>query len=311
MNRNTPDSARNLPGLSAGAGAFLFWGLLPCYWKALKSVPAPEILCHRMFWSLVFVGVLITVWRRWGEVWDVLRFRRNLLYFLGTSCLLAVNWLTYIWGVNSGFVLDASMGYYINPLVNVLLGFVFFKDRLRRFQVLAILLATAGVLNLVLNYGRFPWIALVLAFTFGFYGLIRKLVRVESLPGLFVESLFMSVPALAFLAWLQFSGSAALGGGSTGIDALLIGAGAVTAIPLLLFAFCARRLRLVEVGILQYLAPTCMFLLGVFAFGEPFTTAHLITFSCIWSGIGIYTLESIWYARKIPNNKFLSGKELK
>ena len=292
------EQRRDVPGLFAGAGAFLLWGLFPCYWKALKSVPAPEILCHRMVWSLVFVGLVISVWRRWGEVLSALRSGRNLLFFAGSSSLLAVNWLTYIWGVNAGFVLDASMGYYINPLVNVLLGFIFFKDRLRRFQVVAILLAAAGVTNLVLNYGRFPWIALTLAFSFGLYGLIRKLVRVESLPGLFVESLIMSCPALLFLSWVHASGHGALGGGSLNIDALLAGAGAVTAMPLLLFAFCARRLRLVEVGVLQYLAPTCMFLLGVFAFGEPFTTAHLITFACIWTGIAIYTLESIWYLRK-------------
>jgi chloramphenicol-sensitive protein RarD len=299
-NKYTPPKGRNLPGLFAGGGAFLFWGLLPCYWKALKVVPAPEILCHRMFWSLVFVGAVITLWRRWPEVRAALFSRKNALFFLGSSSLLAVNWLTYIWGVNAGFVLDASMGYYINPLVNVLLGFIFFKDRLRRFQVVAILLAAAGVANLVINYGRFPWIALTLAFSFGLYGLIRKLVRVESLPGLFVESLFMSIPALFFLGWLQTTGQAALGGGHPEIDILLVGAGAVTAIPLLMFAFCARRLRLVEVGILQYLAPTCMFLLGVFAFGELFTTAHLITFSCIWTGIAIYTGESVFYLRRHP-----------
>ena len=292
------DTGRNVPGLAAGAGAFLLWGLFPCYWKALKSVPAPEILCHRMVWSLVFVGLVITVWGRWGEVGRAVRSRRNLLFFLASSTLLGINWLTYIWGVNAGFVLDASMGYYINPLVNVLLGFIFFKDRLRRFQIVAIILAAVGVANLVVNYGRFPWIALTLAFSFGLYGLMRKLVRVESLPGLFVESMLMSLPATAYLIWVHSSGNGALGGGSLRIDLLLGGAGAVTAMPLLLFAFCARRLRLVEVGVLQYLAPTCMFLLGVFAFGEPFTPAHLITFACIWTGIAIYTLESIWYLHK-------------
>jgi chloramphenicol-sensitive protein RarD len=251
-----------------------------------------------MVWSLVFVGLVITVWGRWGEVGRAVRSRRNLLFFLASSTLLGINWLTYIWGVNAGFVLDASMGYYINPLVNVLLGFIFFKDRLRRFQIVAIILAAAGVANLVVNYGRFPWIALTLAFSFGLYGLMRKLVRVESLPGLFVESMLMSLPATAYLIWVHSSGNGALGGGSLRIDLLLGGAGAVTAMPLLLFAFCARRLRLVEVGVLQYLAPTCMFLLGVFAFGEPFTPAHLITFACIWTGIAIYTLESIWYLHK-------------
>lgn len=299
-------SGLSLPGLFAGGGAFLVWGILPCYWKTLQGVSAVEILCHRMFWSFVFAGVVLTVWGRWGEVFQALRRGQNILFFLGTSCLLAVNWLTYIWGVNAGFVLDASMGYYINPLVNVLLGFVFFRDRLRRFQVAAILLAAVGVLNLVFSYGRFPWIALTLAFSFGLYGLIRKLVRVESLPGLCVEAMFMSVPALSFLVWLHISGQGAFGAGDGHIDFLLAGAGAVTAVPLLLFAFCARRLRLVEVGILQYLAPTCMFLLGVFAFGEPFTSAHMITFICIWTGIVIYTVESLLFTRryvKVPESR--------
>lgn len=285
-------------GLFAGAGAFFIWGILPCYWKALKSVPAAEILCHRMFWSLVFVAIVLTMWRRWKEVFAALTSRKNILFFMCSSSLLAVNWLTYIWGVNAGFVLEASMGYYINPLVNVLLGFIFFQDRLRRFQILAIILAVAGVANLVINYGRFPWIALTLAFSFGLYGLIRKLVRVESLPGLCAESFFMSVPALVFLIWRHLSGAGALGAGAFEVDALLIGAGAVTAVPLLLFAFCARRLRLVEVGILQYLAPTCMFLLGVFIFGEPFTLVHLITFVCIWTGIAIYSIETVCYMRR-------------
>jgi chloramphenicol-sensitive protein RarD len=283
-------------GLAAGLAAFLTWGLLPFYWKALADVTAREILCHRMVWSFVFVGLILTLQGRWRELVGSIS-RQNLLYFSGTSLLLSVNWLTYIWGVNAGYVLEASMGYYINPLVNVLLGFIFFRDRLRPMQLAAIGLAAAGVLNLVINYGRFPWIALTLAFTFGFYGLIRKVVRVESLPGLFYETTIMSGPALAYLLFLNSSGELRFLELSPGTDLLLAGAGVATSFPLLMFAFSARRLRLVEVGIMQYLAPTCMFVLGAFVFQEPFTPVHLLSFLLIWSGVAVYVLELVWHFR--------------
>jgi len=192
------------------------------------------------------------------------------------------------------------MGYYINPLVNVLLGFIFFRDRLRRGQTAAILLAAAGVLYLVHGYGHIPWISLILAFSFGLYGLIRKVVTLQPLPGLVLESACMGLPASLYLLARSREGAGAFGSLGPEVDALLIGAGAATAVPLLLFAFGARRLRLVEVGIMQYIAPTCMFLLGVFAFNEPFTPAHLISFLCIWTGVFIYTAEGLWFHRFAP-----------
>lgn len=290
-----------MAGLCAGIGAFGLWGLLPAYWKALQRVPAPEIFCHRVLWCLVFVGVVLALKTRISELavsW------RSLGMLCLSGGLLCINWLTYIWGVNAGYVLDASMGYYINPLVNVLLGCLFFKDRLRPLQVLAILLAAAGVAYLVFSFGRLPWIALTLALTFGFYGLIRKKVRVESLPGLGIEMALLSLPALGFLLGRHGQGEGALGTMGLEVDLLLVGAGAVTAVPLLLFAFCARRLRLVEVGILQYLAPTGMFLLGVFAYHEPFNVSRFLSFLLIWSGIAIYVTESVWfYRRSLPDAK--------
>jgi chloramphenicol-sensitive protein RarD len=295
MNKST------LAGLLAGIGAFGLWGLLPAYWKALHQVPAPEIFCHRVLWCLVFVLLVLALQKRLSEL-TVSRTSLGLLGISGT--LLCINWLTYIWGVNAGYVLDASMGYYINPLVNVLLGCIFFRDRLRPLQVLAILLAAVGVGYMVYSFGRFPWIALTLALTFGFYGLIRKKIAVESLPGLSIEMSVLCLPVLGYLAFRHGQGLGALGTINAQVDLLLIGAGAVTAVPLLLFAFCARRLRLVEVGILQYLAPTGMFLLGVFAYREPFNISRLLSFIFIWTGIAVYILESVWhYRQSMPKSR--------
>ncbi|MCF8038108.1 MAG: EamA family transporter RarD [Desulfohalobiaceae bacterium] len=288
---------KNTSGLLAGILAFLLWGILPLYWKGLHQLPAATILGHRIFWSFVFMVLVISLSGRWGEVRDVFRAKKGFWLLCLSGLLLAINWLTYIWGVNAGYVLQASMGYYINPLVNVLLGFLFFQDKLRSLQILAITLAAVGVGYLVFNYGQIPWIALTLAFTFGFYGLIRKKVAVEPLPGLLVEMMILSCPALIYLLISGFQDGTPLKSYAVWVWVLLFGSGIITALPLLLFTFCARRLRLVEVGILQYLAPTCMFLLGVFAFHEPFPVHRLIAFLFIWSGVLFYVLESFFYLR--------------
>lgn len=290
---------KNAPGLLAGILAFLFWGILPLYWKGLHQLPAGTILGHRILWSFVFMMIAISLSRRWGEVIDVFRAKKGFWLLCLSGLLIAVNWLTYIWGVNAGYVLQASMGYYINPLVNVLLGFVFFRDKLRNLQILAIILAAIGVGYLVFNYGQIPWIALTLAFTFGFYGLIRKKVAVEPIPGLLVEMMILSGPALIYVLITGFQEGIPLKSYAGWVWFLLLGSGIITALPLLLFTFCARRLRLVEVGILQYLAPTCMFLLGVFAFHEPFPVHRLIAFLFIWSGVLFYVLESFFYLRSL------------
>ena len=284
-------------GLLSGILAFLLWGILPLYWKALGLLPANMILCHRIIWSCALMLVVVSISGRWGEVKLIFSNPKRLWLLCLSGALLSLNWVTFIWGVNAGYVLEASMGYYINPLVNVLLGFVFFRDRLRVLQILAIGMAAIGVGYLIVNYGRVPWIALTLALSFGFYGLIRKKVAVQPMPGLLLEMMILSLPALGFLLIREGSGAA-----PETVEiwtwALLLGSGAITALPLLLFTFCARNLRLVEVGILQYLAPTCMFLLGVFAFQEPFSVQRLIAFLFIWAGVIFYVLEAVFFLRK-------------
>ena len=286
-----------LSGLVAGISAFLLWGILPLYWKGLAVLPSGLILCHRIVWSCVLMLGIISLGGRWQEVRKIVADARSFGLLCLSGGLLALNWLTYIWGVNAGFVLEASMGYYINPLVNVLFGFLFFRDRLRVLQILAICLAATGVGYVIVSYGRIPWIALTLAFTFGFYGLIRKKVKAEPMPGLLLEMMILGLPALGVLL-LQGGSGMSPGQGRVWIWILLLGSGVITTLPLLLFTFCARSLRLVEVGILQYLAPTCMFLLGVFVFQEPFSGHRLIAFVFIWSGVIFYVLEAVFFLKK-------------
>lgn len=278
-------------GILTGMTAFLCWGLLPIYWKTLLGIPAPEILCHRIVWSLAFIALVLFFSGRLGELRHALASRRTIGILCLTSLLVSTNWGVYIWAVNSGHVLQASLGYYINPLVNVLLGCLFLGERPRPLQAVAIALATIGVSIMVVSLGQLPWVALVLAFSFGLYGLARKIAQVESLPGLLFETMALGVPATVWLVWLAWTGQGALGNIAPTTDLLLIGAGVVTAVPLAAFAHAARRLTLATVGVLQYIAPTCMFLLGVFVYGEEFTTTHLTTFLFIWAGVAVYTSE--------------------
>ena len=293
-----PPVATSKAGLAAAFGAFLSWGLLPLYWKALHVVPPLEVLCHRIAWSMLFAGVAVVATGRMGEVRTALADGRSRQLLCVSSLLVAGNWFVFIWAVHNGHVVESSLGYYINPLVNVLLGCVFLGDRLRRVQWVAIGLAVAGVAVQVAAHGRVPWIALTLAVSFGFYGLVRKVMPVESLTGLFVETSALGLPAGAYLLYLGLHGSGALFQHGAGVDALLLCAGVVTSLPLLGFTFGARRLRLVTVGILQYISPTCMFLLGVFVYHETFTEAHLVTFLCIWAGVLVYLLENITHFRR-------------
>lgn len=280
-------------GVLLAAGAYLAWGLLPIYWKALQSVPAVEILGHRMAWSLVVVAGLLALRQRWAWIRPVLGDPRTLLTFTLSALLLSCNWLLYIWAVNAGFVVETSLGYFINPLVNVVLGMLFLGERLRPAQALAVLIASAGVLYLALDHGRLPWIALGLAFSFGVYALLRKTARLGSLEGLALETGILFLPALVFLLYREVSGVGNFGHTSPGISILLAGAGAATALPLLLFASGARRIPLTVVGILQYIAPTLQFLLGVFVYGETLTTARLIGFACVWLALVIFAGEGI------------------
>jgi chloramphenicol-sensitive protein RarD len=280
-------------GILAATSSFLCWGLLPIYWKSLSEVPALEIICHRMVWSLACTGILLLAQGRLGETRLALGTLRNVLLLACSSSLIAVNWFLYIWAVNAGHVLEASLGYYLNPLVNVMLGMAVFGDRLNRTQAIAVGLAAAGVAVQVAAAGRLPWIALTLAVTFGLYGMVRKLMALESLPGLFVETLILSLPAGGYLIWLMAHGSGSLGHLGLTTDLLLAGAGIVTTLPLLTFGFGARRITMTTLGVLQYLSPTGMFLLGVLAYAEPFGAGRAVTFCLIWAGVALYTADGV------------------
>ncbi len=284
---------QSVAGVSYAAGAFLIWGFSPIYWKAMQAVPAFEIVSHRVVWSFLFLAVLIGLQGRWTEFRSALGSGRTLFLLAVTTLLVSANWVLYIWAVNAGYILQASLGYYINPLVNVLLGMVFLRERLRPPQVLAVALACTAVVIRGVSFGQFPWIALTLGFTFGLYGLIRKTAPVGSLVGLTLETLLLAPISLAILAYLELQGSAALLHVSGWLDALLIGTGVFTAVPLLFFNLGARRINLSTLGLMQYLAPSGMFLLAVFAYGEPFTAMQGWTFGLIWTGLAIYSIDSL------------------
>ncbi len=286
-------------GVVYAAGAYILWGLLPLYWKALDSVPAGQILAHRIVWSLVFVGLILTARHNWAWFGQAVRRPRVLLTFVLSGTLLAVNWFTYIWGVNAGFVVETSLGYFINPLVNVLLGYLILHERLRLAQWLALAAALAGVLYLTFSYGAFPWIAMTLAFSFGIYGFIRKTATLNSAEGLFLETVVLFLPALGFLVLQEIRGVGALAHSSAATNLLLIGAGIVTSVPLLLFAAGARRITLTTLGLLQYMAPTLQFLIGVLIYHEEFGIDRVIGFGLIWLALILYTAESVIHRRRL------------
>ena len=272
--------------------AFLSWGILPVYWKLLDNVSSFEILSHRMVWSTVFLLVLIAVQRRLGEFRDLLESRKQIWLLLVTATLLGVNWFVYIYGVNTNRIVETSLGYFINPLLNVLMGILFLKERLEFWRGLAVVLASLGVLNYLWNFGSLPWIALSLAFTFSFYGLLRKVIPVKPLIGLFIETLLLAPLATIFILIWKVEGSGNFGG-DWRIAILLIGAGIVTSLPLLWFTNATKRLRYSTVGFIQYLTPSIQLIIGVYLYQEPFTTTHSITFGLIWSGLMIYSIKSL------------------
>lgn len=278
-------------GVLLAGGAFIIWGLTPVYWKLIRHVAAPEILAHRIVWGFVFVAIWMTVRGRWPELRSAVKSPRTLAALFASTVFIALNWGIFVWAVNTNQVLATSLGYYINPLVNVLLGLVVLGERLNRRQGFAVLLAVAAVVILTFQVGKIPWISLVLAFSFGFYGLLRKTVRADAVVGLTFETAALTPVALAFLAWQEAQGSAALGHQGLGIDALLVCAGAVTVIPLIMFTLGLRRIPLSTAGLLQYIAPTCTFLLAVFFYGESFSTAHAVSFALIWTALTIYTYD--------------------
>lgn len=281
----------SLAGVCYGLAAFLFWGVAPIYFKLVAHVAPSEILAHRIVWSAVFLVLLIGLLRRWHGVIAALTSWRLFLPLLLSAAILSANWFTYIVAVNSDQILQASLGYYINPLVNVLLGMLFLKERLRPAQIAAVALAAIGVAVMVGAAGQIPWIALFLGFSFGFYGLIRKLVPVDAISGLSVEAVALTPFALGYIFWLGNAGS--FGAIDLRTDLLLVAAGLVTLLPLLWFNAAAKRLKLSTVGILQYVAPTGQFLLAVLLFGETFTPVHMVTFACIWAGLALYTADAL------------------
>lgn len=287
--------------------AYALWGFLPIYWKAVQKVPASEILCHRIVWSFVFV-VLLLIWKKhWGWLQQARKNPVTLITFLGTSCIMGLNWFIYVWAVNAGHIVDTSLGYFINPLINVLLGVLFLKERLRPWQWIAIGIAASGVTYLTLSYGSFPWIALSLAITFGFYGLLSKTAPLGALAGLSLETTFLFLPALVYLLYLEWMGTASFGHTGTMTSTLLAFAGVVTALPLLWFAYGAKRVTLTTLGFLQYITPTLQLLLGVLVYGEAFTKTQMVGFSAIWMALSIYSLEGIIERRRKSNSALRAG----
>jgi len=278
-------------GLLAGVGAYTLWGVFPAYLKLLYDVSALEILAHRIVWSVPFGALLISLRSQWREVKTAFMTWRVLI-LLGVSAIaISGNWLIYVWAVINDRILEASLGYYINPLMYVAAGVFVLGEHLRPAQIIAVVLATAGVLVLTFGAGVFPWVSLTLAVLFTLYGYLRKTIPVGAMPGLFVETTLLSPIALAYLFWLMSSGAAVFLAHSVGMNTLLILAGPVTVVPLVLFALSARRLKLSTVGFLQYIGPTIQFALGIY-YGEPFTTAHAICFGLIWTALAIFSIDA-------------------
>ncbi|WP_188207767.1 EamA family transporter RarD [Alkalibacillus aidingensis] len=288
-------------GILYAAFAYILWGFLPLYWKIVEHVPPWEILAHRMLWSLVFMIFFILVIRRWHlflkECRLIFTDWKTAVGISLAAIVISINWVTYIWAVNSDRVLDASLGYYINPLISILFGLIFLKERFSKLQWVAITFALTGVLYMTYHFGEVPWAAIILAMSFAIYGLLKKVVQLNAIFGLAIETLIITPLALIYIIHLEWIQVGALSLSWTGL--LLVGTGVVTAVPLLLFAQGAKRIPLSLVGFLQYFAPTIMLLLGVFLFEEPFTTVHAITFTLIWIGLILYSYERVKVSQKV------------
>ncbi|QFI56145.1 EamA family transporter RarD [Aeromonas simiae] len=285
-------------GVIFALSAYFIWGLAPIYFKLISQVPAGEILTHRVIWSCVLLLALVLLKRQWHKVREVLRQPRQLALLTLTSTLVGGNWLLFIWAINNDHMLDASLGYYINPLFNVLLGLLFLGERLRRLQWWAVTLAALGVAIQLVAFGSLPWIALTLAATFAFYGLIRKKLGLDALTGLLLETLILLPPAALYLWGVADSPTSHLGANPVSLNLLLIAAGLITTVPLLCFTAAANSLKLSTLGFFQYIGPSLMFLLAVGLYGEPLQADKLVTFACIWSALVLFSLDGLRTSRK-------------
>lgn len=293
-----PTHAETRTGLLAAIGAFALWGFLPLYFKLLGETSAMVILAHRILWSVPTALLLVAAAGRWGELTGLVRQRKVLFALLGSGLAIAFNWLIYIWAVTNDRVLEGSLGYFINPLITFLFAALFFGERFRPVQLLALGIAGAGVLNQTLVVGQFPWISISLALAFAVYGAIRKRTPVDSRVGFAMETLWLAPAAALYLMFFLPPGVAAWGDGGAGLLLLLVLAGPVTAAPLILFAMGARRLRLSTIALLQYIAPSLQFMIGL-ALGEPFTPAHAATFGLIWLGVAVFTFSASRAERRV------------
>jgi len=290
-------SSRVSPGATAATLAFLLWGGVPLYWKQLQSVPAFELIAHRICWSILFLLAIMALRGTLRELRPAFMHARIFWWTLAASLLLATNWTIYVWAVNAGHVIETSLGYFLTPLFNVMLGYWLLHERLRRLQWVSIGCAATGVLLLLFHAGSVPWIAISLAVTWGLYGVLKKQSQLGPIAGLSFETLLLLPFAAACVIWLVQAGDGALGHVSPRLHVYILGVGIITSVPLLLFAYGAQRIRLVTLGLLQYIAPTVQFLLGLYVFHEPFDATRLQACLFIWFGLVIYTADSVWAQR--------------
>ncbi|WP_273124812.1 EamA family transporter RarD [Bacillus weihaiensis] len=290
-------------GILYTAASYFLWGILPLYWKLIGDVASEEILAHRIFWSFIFMIVILTTTREILNIrvvtTELLKKPKLLLMLIISSVLISINWFVYIWAVNHNQMIEASLGYYINPLISVLLGLVFFKEKINLLQKISFIVAALGVIYMTIRYGEIPLIAITLAVSFGLYGLTKKITKLSSAMGLMLETLMVTPIAIFYLVYLGQTGNMEFMNFNLETNLLLIGAGAATAIPLLLFATGAQKIPLYMVGILQYIAPTITLMIGIVIYSEPFTTTEVVTFSCIWSALFLFTMSHSKLYKKI------------
>lgn len=305
MNKNETKMGVIHAGIS-----YILWGLLPIYWKLLGDVNAKEILANRVFWSFIFMTVILLLTKKWSlfllTIKGFAQSKKQMYALILASLLISVNWFVYIWAVNSGHMIDASLGYYINPLVSIILGMLVLKEKLTVYQYVSFVLAAIGVLIISISHGQFPWIAIILALSFGLYGLAKKLINVDSSVGLTLETLVVTPIAVIYMGYLFINGSSSFLTQSAGTDLFLIGAGAVTAVPLLYFAKGAQKIPLSLLGFIQYISPTLTLVLGVFVYNEHFSNVQLLSFMFIWSALTIYSLSK---TKLLPEREFKWRRE--